>query len=136
MTAADDQQERLRGLMSVWRDILGLDEWHIDLCYRDGPYVRGDGEPSGSAIASTDVQWEYRRAQLYFRVDLLADEDDAEAEYMFVHEAMHILLNGQRAVRTVEHATPEALGYERLLEEHTATTLARAFIRARNSQKE
>lgn len=127
--ALEEQKERIRAVMARWRAVLTLDEWEIDLNYRDGEYVKGDGNASARAIASTDVQWEYRRAQIYWRCDLLADESDDELESIFVHEAMHVLLNGQRAMHQGGGATV-SVEYERLFEEHTATTLARAFIRA------
>lgn len=128
----EEQEDRIRAVCAKWREVLGLDEWEINLCYRDGQYVKGDGGASDQAIASTDVQWEYRRAQIYFRIDLLADEDDAELEAVFVHEAMHVLLNSQRPINGADSAVGRE--YERLFEEHTATTLARAFLRAKEMQ--
>lgn len=126
------QKERVRAVFDRWRNVLGLDEWHVTLNYRDGEFVKGDGSPSALALGLTNVDWEYRRATIDFRCDLMTEQDDDELEYCVVHEAMHVLLNGQRAVREANSAGAVYVEYERLFEEHTATTLARAFIRARS----
>lgn len=134
MTDAELEAEknRVRAMFDRWRTVLGLDEWHITLNYRDAEYVKQDGEPSGKwVLGFTQVDWEYRRAVIDFRCDLTAGEPDADLEYCVVHEAMHILLNGQRAVRELGSGGAVYREYERLFEEHTATTMARAFIRAR-----
>lgn len=125
------QKERVRAVFDRWRNVLGLDEWHIELNYRDAEWVKHDGSPSALALGLTSVDWEYRRATIDFRCDLTGDQSDEELEYCVVHEAMHVLLNGQRAVRELGSVGAVYREYERLFEEHTATTLARAFIRAR-----
>ena len=132
--AFEVQKERVRAVFNRWRNVLGLDEWEVTLNYHDGEYVKKDGSGSTRALGLTYVEWEYRRATIDFRCDMLEDEDDDELEYCFVHEAMHVLLNGQRAMR--EAGDSVGREYERLFEEHTATSLARAFIRARNADKE
>jgi hypothetical protein len=127
------QKERVRNEFNRWRNVLGLDEWHIDLRYRDGEFIKGDGSPSADAVGLTRVDWEYRRAAIDFRCDMIADLDAAELEYVVVHEGMHVLLNGQRAIRDLSEVGAAHREYERLFEEHTATTLARAFINARRA---
>ncbi len=126
----DVQKERIRALNARWRNVLGLDEWEITFNYRDGEFVKHDGSGSSDAIGLTKVDWEYRRATIDFRCDWTGDKDDDELEYVFLHEAMHVLLNGMRAMR--EAGDNIGRSYETLFEEHTATTLARAFIRARD----
>ncbi len=126
------QKARIRDLFDRWRNVLSLDEWEVTLCYHDAPYIDGDGAVRSKALGCTEVEWEYRRATMYFRVDMTPLEDDDELEYCVVHEAMHILLNGQRPV--IDAANASAYEYRRLFEEHTATTLARAFIRARKME--
>ncbi len=126
------QKDRVRALFDRWRNVPGLDEWEVTLNYSDAEYIKGDGSPSRDALATAVVEWEYRRATLTFRCDRTPLESDDELEYCFVHEAMHILLNGQRAMREVGDGGDLHREYERLFEEHTATTLARAFIRASN----
>lgn len=128
------QKARIRGLFDRWRNVLGLDEWAITLNYHDGKFVKNDGSDSANAIGLTHVDWEYRRATIDFRCDMAVDEDDDEMEYVFVHEAMHVLLNGMRAMR--EAGDNIGRSYETLFEEHTATTLARAFIRARKMEQD
>ena len=125
------QKSRIRALFDRWRDVLSLDEWEVTLNYRDGEFVKNDGTGSANAIGLTAVAWEYRRAAIDFRCDMTVDEDDDELEYIVLHEAMHILLNGMRSMREAGDNLGRA--YETLFEEHTATTLARAFIRARDS---
>lgn len=130
--AYEAQKLRIRAAFDRWREVLGLDEWEVTLSYHDAEYVRRDGAGgSAEAFGMTTVDWEYRRATLDFRVDMAAEESDDDVEYVVVHEAMHVLLNGQRAMRAASEGGAAYLNYERLFEEHTATTLARAFIRAR-----
>lgn len=128
------QKARVRGLFDRWRNVLSLDEWEIDLVYHDGPYIDGDGEVRSKALGCTEVEWEYRRATMYFRLDMTPREDDDALEYAVVHEAMHVLLNAQRPV-TTDPTGSLPHEYRRLFEEHTATTLARAFIRARKMEQ-
>lgn len=128
----DEQKARIRAMFTRWRDVLSLDEWEVTLNYHDGEFVKRDGSGSANAIGLTHVDWEYRRATIDFRCDMAVDEDDDEIEYVVVHEAMHVLLNGMRAMREAGDTIGRA--YESLFEEHTATTLARAFIRARKME--
>lgn len=131
---AQVQKERIQALFERWRNVLGLDEWEMRLVYRDAPYVDGNGEVRSTALGCTEVEWEYRRAIMYYRVDMTIQQDDDELEYSVVHEAMHVLLNGQRPV--TDNPDGIAREYRRLFEEHTATTLALAFIRARKMEQE
>lgn len=125
----EEQQARIEAIYARWRPVLGLDEWEVRRDYHDGHFVTNDDEVSGEALASTSVQWEYRRAQIAWNTRFAEESDDDGLEYAVVHEAMHILLNGQRAMR--ERGDTVGREYERLFEEHTATTLAWAFIRAK-----
>lgn len=111
------QKARVRDLFDCWRNVLGLDEWSIDLAYHDAPYIDGDGEVRSKALGCAEVEWKYRRATLYFRLDLTPAEDDDDLEYCLVHEAMHVLLNGMRPV--LDAANGIATEYRRMFEEHT-----------------
>lgn len=124
----EEQIERIAAVWARWKSILGLDEWECHISYHDGEYVAHDGSPSKSAIANTHVEWEYRRTSIQWNTQRVATEDGEGLEYAVVHEAMHVLLNGQRPVCDLSDAV--AREYQRLFEEHTATTLAWAFLRA------
>lgn len=125
----EEQRNRIRAAFDRWRNVLGLDEWEVTLEYSDGEFIKDDGEPSRSALAVTFVSWEYRRASIHWNTAKVEHESDDELDYAMVHEAMHVLLNGLRAFREI--GDTEGKGYERLFEEHTATTLGRAFLRAK-----
>jgi len=127
----EEQKSRIRACFDQWRTPLSLDEWEITLEYTEGEFIKDDGKVSGAALAVTFVDWQYRRASIHWNTRLAPNESDDELEYAVVHEAMHVLLNGQRAMREAGEATDVYLCYERLFEEHTATTLARAFRRAK-----
>lgn len=127
----EEQKARIRGLFDRWRNVLSLDEWEVTLEYTNGAFIKRDGVSSGKAMAVTFTDWEYRRSTIQWNTDITDCQDDDELEYALVHEAMHVLLNGQRALRERSEGGDAYRAYESLFEEHTATTLARAFIRAK-----
>ena len=119
--------ETVESLYAKWRPILALDAWDVERKYKDGVFLDG-GKSSGDAVAVTRVSWEYRDATITFNTRKLAEAKSVE--YVVLHEAMHILLNGMRPVRTDHGDAGVYHQYDRIFEEHTCTTLARAFMRA------
>ena len=117
--AADAQVKRIKKLRARWHGPLGLLWWEVtDVC------ERGCIEHYPGALATAYAQWEYRKATITWDLGRVADADDAELEWAFVHEAMHIHLSEMRG----EDVSSQH-------EERVATDLAHAFIRTREAAK-
>lgn len=99
--------------MKKWRRRLWLQEWWVT-----NSFVRGAFESNGNydAMASTRVDWQYRRATITWNMEAVARQSDEELEQVFVHEVMHIHLNEMRE---------EGLAHE----ERVASTLALLITR-------
>ena len=99
--------------MKKWSRHLWLQEWWVI-----NEYVRGPFNSNGDydALASTSVQWQYRKAVITWNLEEVARKSDYEMDWVFVHEAMHIHLNEMRE---------EGLAHE----ERVASTLALLITR-------
>ena len=116
---ADVQIKRIKKLRARWHRLLGLYWWKVT-----DVYERGCIENYPGAMATAYAQWEYRNATITWDLGRVADADDEELEWTFVHEAMHIHLSEMRGE---DVATAH--------EERVATDLAHAFIRTRAASK-
>lgn len=117
---AKAERKRIRGIAKKWRLPLGLDEWRLTTEFVDGALIVDD-ELRPDVAGCANVKWEYRQATLKFNLQQTARFDDDELEEMYVHEAMHILLNEMREYE------PGRMGCE----ERVASSLSFAFMRLR-----
>ena len=88
------QHKRIRALGKKWIAPIGLGWWSIETFYCDSAakYRKATGNDSLVSAATCVTDWRYRTANIYFNCRLWKRMDDADAEYAFVHELMHIFL--------------------------------------------
>lgn len=129
--AYEAEKARIERFYQKWREPLGLDGWDVARTYHDGPYVQEGGVESGTA--STHVMWEYRYAALSFNIQKTRELPDERLEDVVLHECMHILLHELRPLREQGADATIANAYDRMHEERVATSLAWAFMRARET---
>lgn len=79
-------RKRIKGLVSKWHELLGLDVLGISV-----EHTFLDNE-NGDTIADTTAQWEYRKAHIRWYLPCAISLDDAELETTVVHELVHVLL--------------------------------------------
>lgn len=118
--AADAQKARVMELYARWGDPLGLGwqravtfEWH-----------RGPIPDYPRAAMACCVQWQYKSAAISVCLPKIADLNDDDLEWAVVHELIHVFLGG-----LVEaHDNRVDADAFRMIEEHTASTLAQAVM--------
>jgi hypothetical protein len=119
------QKERVRALSDKWLGPLGLKRWReIEIGYSD---TLKEGSPDCAADAS--VQWEYLQASLTFYLPKCSTLNDADLEYCFVHECMHVLV---KEMRWQDDNKPDNIRHE----ERVCTTIAQAFLWVRDYAKD
>lgn len=91
------QRRRIITLNKKWRYALTMDEWNITHRYVDGSITVND-VVNHEAIAAANVRWEYRQATISWNLREVAKLNDVELQEVFLHEAMHVLLNEMREV--------------------------------------
>jgi hypothetical protein len=114
------ERRRILKIHREWREVLGLDGWETSLRFTAGGF-EVDGVLSPQTAASARVRWQYRQATLEFNLKRTRQLKRHELEAVYVHEAMHVLVN---ELREKDHNLRH--------EEHAATNLSWALIRARN----
>lgn len=118
------QLDRIRPLADKWITPLGLKWWRkIDIHYSDTPK-----ENSPDCVADTHVLWEYMEATITFYLLKVETISDADLEYSFVHECMHILV---QEMRWQDAAKADNIHHE----ERVCTSLARGFLWTRDAAK-
>lgn len=122
MTDWKAERKRIRTIAKRWRYPLGLDEWHMTTRYTQGNLIV-DGTVSTGAVGCASVRWQYREAELDFNLEKTAKLTDEELEEIYVHEAMHVILNEMRD-EDIKH------------EERVASSLAFAFMRMRKGLRD
>lgn len=127
------QKARMQGFIEPWINALGLKWWHrVELEYHRDQQWFEDNDHHGAAATAT-ADWEYQRGTLRFNLPRCVELDDSDAEYVAVHECMHLLLLQMR------QAVPDAAwdaGRWMPWEEHTCTDLAKAFMWVRDFASE
>lgn len=114
------ERRRIRKVAKKWYRTLGLDEWRLTTKYTDGSLIVADVlEPE--TVAFTVARWQYRTATIEFNLKQTAELNDSDLEEVYLHEAMHILLN---EMREFEPGKCEP-------EERTASTLSFVLMRLR-----
>ena len=125
MTDAEYRREKARveKLLKAWTYDLGLRWWKLKFHYFREPLPPYEGEGS-SADAAMDCRADWRYTRAGIRVNLLATKElsDDDLEWAVVHECMHVFLHEMRE-GGLEH------------EERVASTLASAFLWARDAAK-
>lgn len=89
------ERKRIRAIAKRWYRPLGLDEWRLTTKYTVGPLIV-DGRVSPEVVGCATVRWEYRDAVLEFNLEKTAGLSDEDLEEVYLHEAMHILVNELR----------------------------------------
>lgn len=121
------QKGRLRELAQRWAKPLGLGWWEITHEYaRDGYEPPKEPADGAKSVAHCKPDWRYAHALIVWNMAAVADTEDEELEYIFVHELMHIFLH---EMRWYDHE--HGLDHE----ERVATTLAKAFLWLRDELK-
>ena len=110
------QKKRVITLWRHWAPLLGLGNFDVTQRFHDGPYVMGNGDASGEAIASAGGTWEYIRGNVDWNLEEVAKLDDKRLAGVVIHESMHILL-AEIQEDGIKH------------EERVATMLEWAFLR-------
>lgn len=118
------QKARIQALAEQWLPPLGLTWWNIALEYARDNYDGRDGAQPTVAYCKAD--WRYVHARIVWNMPLVAEQDDAELERIFVHECMHIFLHEMRWAETRD---TDSLDHE----ERVATMLTKAFLWLRES---
>lgn len=111
------ERERIRRVAAHWQPVLGLEEWDLTTAYVDGQLLV-DGALNPDAAATASTRWEYRTATIQFNLEKTAQLSYRELEEVYIHEAMHLLLN---ELREEDHDLKH--------EEHAATTLTNILLR-------
>ena len=87
-----NQKKRVWALFNRLRLKLWLGEWEMTMEYCNGPI----SEEHYSACAVADAKWPYRRATISWNLNLVKDLTDEKLEWVFIHEAMHVIVNEMR----------------------------------------
>jgi len=114
------QRQRIRRLEKKWAPLLGLRWWSIEYCFYDKRkrYAKATERDGQTSVASCVADWRYLTAVVSFNLPMWTTLSDAKAEWVFVHELMHIFLQELQAPRT-DHMDHE---------ERICTSLAKAFL--------
>lgn len=113
-----DLKERILALIGLWRPVLDLENWVIRIDWTER-----------KILAGCTAMPEYKNASLSFNLARIAKEcsDPVDLEELVVHELTHIPL--WLVARGLEsRSRTKIVAY---IEEHTATTISRALLRAR-----
>lgn len=112
-----------------WFPVLGLDHWRII-----GFEYQREGKPDKpDAVAEVVSAWDYQHATIFIYCPAWIGISDDEAEYFFVHECCHMLVNEMRCWSDMNISAAETARAKEH-EERVVTNLAVAFIRARKSE--
>lgn len=135
--AYEVEKERVERLYDTWAKAMGLHaDWIINVTYFRTPLdVRPIGDRKRppecenvkyGRVMQVYCQWEYMTADVEVSCPLTARLDDRQLTEYFLHELGHLFLSGLANL----HAGPSGkIGHAwYMLEEHTATRLAFAFL--------
>lgn len=127
---AEAQKARVMALYEKWGIPLGLG-WQRRVSFS---WYRGAIPDYPDAAMTCAVQWQYKSATISVDLVKVADLDDHDLEWALVHEMCHVFLGGLITAHR-ERVDNDAF---RLIEEHTASTIAQAvlWLRAHCEEKE
>lgn len=95
------QRKRILACDAKWGPLLGLRWWTVTHVYcRDRDEMPEDAR--SSAAAAVRSHWQYMTASVYWYIPDIADVDAKELESIYIHEALHILVNEMR-VKDLDH---------------------------------
>jgi hypothetical protein len=117
---AEAQQARVMALYARWGRPLGLGWWRqVTFAWERGAIP---GYPEAAMTCA--VRWEYKSARITVDLTRVETLDDTDLEFAVVHELMHVYLGGlvEANRKEVDRAA------FRMVEEHTATSLAQAVL--------
>ena len=117
---AEAQRERVKAVFERWTGPLGL-RWQRRMTYE---WHRGPIPGHEQAAMTRTPSWEYKEVALGVNLCRVSDLDDEDLEWAIVHELMHVFLAGLIGAynRKVDN---DAF---RMIEEHTASSLAHAVM--------
>lgn len=110
-----EQERRVRPLLKKWIKIMGLQNW--DLSIELDPGIIDPGDKALAFGAECEPNYEYESATIRFSVPEIATYTDEGLETLIIHELQHCLLDEAKIKNTDS-------------EEHVATLLTKAFMRA------
>jgi hypothetical protein len=87
------QRARLSKLVTVWKDRLGLEQWHIVHTFHRGPIPGDKDADSGwsAAIGRGFPDHRYLHARIEWSLQSVAEEDDEDLQRHVIHELVHCL---------------------------------------------
>lgn len=118
--AAEAQKARVMALYEKWGPPLGMG-WQRQVSFS---WYRGAIPDYEGAAMTCCAQWQYKQAKISVDLCKVIDEADEDLEFMLVHELMHVFLGGLIEANR-KQVDRDAF---RMIEEHTASTLAQAVM--------
>ncbi len=127
---ADAQKARVLVVFERWGGPLGMG-WQRKVSFR---WYRGAVPDFPDAAMVCDASWQYKEAVIQVDLVKVADLEDDSLEFSLVHEIMHVYLRG---LIEAHHEKVDREAF-RMIEEHTASSLAQAvmWLRAHCEPKE
>ena len=117
---AEAQQGRVMAIYGRWGRPLGLG-YQRAITFS---WYRGAIPDYEQAALVVDVDWQYKSARIKVDLCKVVDLTDADLEWAVVHELCHVFLGGL----VDAHRLKVDRDAFRLIEEHTASTLAQAML--------
>lgn len=119
--------DRARKVFHRWSQALGWGYWDVRLIMdRNHPVDRMGNALEDAPTMTTRFEWEYQWITVTVFVSKIVDIDDAELEYMMVHELTHPYLGPVLPQGNIS-------AHQRAEVENVTTTIARALVRVKRS---
>ena len=117
---AEIQKARVMAEYHRWSEPLGMGyQRHVEFSWHRGPIP----DHSKAAMVCT-ARWQYKTATIDVELTRIERMSDGELEFCIVHEIMHVFMGG---LIEAFNAGVDGPAF-RMIEEHTATTLAQAVM--------
>jgi len=114
------QRARVGKLVRVWKDRLGLEQWHIEHSFYRGP-LPGDASSGGwsGALANGWPDFRYLHARFAWSMEAVAEQDDDLLRRHVIHEMVHCLTDAFKryAMREMDDLLMGAAEMERQVTE-------------------
>lgn len=127
------QKKRIRALANDWLGPLGLLYWRIHIDFNRDAAMMVNGAWCDETIGKASVQWEYLTATLSFNLNKIAQKDDDDLEYCFVHECCHVLVHEMREWCQTAHLDSDRQEAAMNHEERVVTQMAKAYVWVRRA---